>query len=78
MPRRRPPLTTREIAAYTAGGRLARYWALHPTAPEPSTAWVIARLAQEDAEVMCSLGARKWWRWFWRGWEDMPSATLVM
>lgn len=75
MPRRlRPPLTTREIAAYLAGSRLWAEWATHWATGgawgTPSREWVLARLAKEDAEVLASMEERRWWDYFWLGWEQ--------
>ena len=70
MPRRRrPPLTTLEIGAYTAGGRLCRRYLAEDVTGPPST-WALDVLARDDAQVMCAMGARRFWRWFWVGWED--------
>lgn len=71
MPRRRrPPMTTREIAAYQAGWRLAAYWLDSGRNSRPTQPWVVERLAQEDGEVLFSIGARKFFRWFDRGWDE--------
>lgn len=50
--------------------RLHRAWLQADTLDEPDLAEIIEALAREDAEVMCSLGARRWWLWFDRGWAD--------
>ena len=70
MSRHRPPLTAREIAAYLAGARLHRLWLSQAKLPLPDHDHYVAHLAREDAEVMCSLGARRWWTWFDRGWAE--------
>jgi hypothetical protein len=70
MFRRRPPLSTREIAAYRSGIRLCQLWLSYADRPSPDRRWVMSELAAEDASVLCALGARKWWRWFDRGWDD--------
>jgi hypothetical protein len=70
MLRKRPPLSTREIAAYQAGIRLCQFWLSYKRKPAPTRDWVLQHFAIEDGQVMYSLGARKWWRWFGNGWDD--------
>lgn len=77
MPRRRrPPLTTREIAAYLAGSRLRRAWAdaCSPALDwgSPSQDWVLERLAAEDAEVCAAMKPKDWWAYFWNGFNEAP------
>ena len=70
MPRRRrPPLTTLEIGAYTAGSRLHGHWVAAGNLGNHQL-WALEVMANDDALIMCSMGARRWWRWFERGWDD--------
>jgi hypothetical protein len=32
--------------------------------------WALEVMAEDDALVMCAMGARRFWRWFERGWDD--------
>lgn len=67
--RRRPPLTTLEIGAYTSGGRLYRRWRAEELTGAHDV-WALDVLAGDDALVMCALGARRFWSWFEAGWAD--------
>ena len=70
MPRRRrPPLTTLEIGAYVAGGRLCRRWQREELVGAHQL-WALSVMANDDALIMCSMGARRFWHWFERGWDD--------
>ena len=77
MPRRhRPPLTTLEIGAYTAGGRLCRRWAAERLSGDHHL-WALDVLAQQDAQVLCAMGARRYWHWFERGWADAVALGVL-
>lgn len=58
------------MAAYLAGRRLHRLWLAGGESWSPTKAEVLSRLADDDGLVLCSLGARRWWRWFDAGWDD--------
>jgi hypothetical protein len=76
MSRHRPPLTAREIAAYLAGARLHRVYVAAGLPDWPGTDALAETMADDDARVMCAMGARAWWRWVQRGWDDHPAVRL--
>ena len=78
MPRRhRPPLTSREIGAYTAGARLAKLYTNNGYVHRPDDLLILHDLADEDAAIVVSLGAKRFWYWFDRGWSEYIGRMLL-
>lgn len=69
MPRPRPPLTAREIAAYLCGARLARAHSHVGILDWPGAEALADAMAEEDAMIMATMTDRAWWRWVRRGWD---------
>jgi hypothetical protein len=70
VPRRRPPLTAREIGAYRCGWRLFAYWDVEHRRGEPTEDWMLQLMSGLDAEIFASMTPSAWWEWFNKGWDD--------
>lgn len=76
MPRRRPPLTAREIAAYLAGARMQRLWLDQAMGPVPTYQQIMNKFARGDAAMYVAMSPDRYWRMFWAGWDDQQAQGL--
>ena len=70
MPRRRPPITAREIGAYLCGRRLYLLWLPLERKPEVAELWFLNNAGEEDVAILLSMKRDVYWRFFHMGWHD--------